>query len=275
MAPRVSIVIPVYNGMPYVQAAVESALNQDFQDLEVVVIDNASTDGTKEWLKYQSSPKLRVVFRDCTQPSASNWTQAVEAGSGEFLKLLCADDLLDQDIVSDQVHLFDKYPSVVIAASKRRIIDSHGYVRKKQHGLNGFRALESGESALRKCLIAGTNLLGEPGSVMFRTELIKSVMPWPTEWPYLTDLAIYADVMRFGQVASSFKVQASFRVSANSWSASLLEQQPAQFSQWKQSELERGFVSLSPWQELHARINLKARTLGRKIYFAREMGSKK
>ena len=274
MAPKVSIVIPVYNGMPYVQGAVESALAQNYPNVEVVVIDNFSSDGTTEWLKSLSNDNLRVVFRDSTQPSAANWTQAVNAGSGEFLKLLCADDLLDQDIVEDQVRLFEKYPSAVIAASKRRIIDSHGNVRKKQHGLNGFRVLESGESALKKCLIAGTNLLGEPGSVMFRADVVKRVMPWPTDWPYLTDLAIYADVMRFGQVVSNFKVQASFRVSAHSWSASLLEQQPAQFTQWKKHEIERGFVSLSPWQEVHARVNLKARTIGRKIYFAREIGDK-
>lgn len=274
MPPRVSIVIPVYNGMPYVQAALESALNQSYQNTEVIVIDNSSTDGTAEWLKSLSNPKLKIVFRNSTQPSAANWTQAVMAGSGEFLKLLCADDLLDLDIVADQLRLFKKYPTAAIAASKRRIIDSNGIVRKKQHGLNGFRELESGESALKKCLIAGTNLLGEPGSVMFRSELVKDVMPWPSEWPYLTDLAIYADVMRFGKVACSFKVQSSFRVSADSWSASLLGQQSAQFSQWKQHELDRGFVSLSTWEEGNARLNLKARTIGRRIFFAREISAK-
>lgn len=275
MPPRVSIVIPVYNGRPYVQAALESALNQSYQNTEVIVIDNASTDGTAEWLKSLSNPKLKIVFRNSTQSSAANWTQAVVAGSGEFLKLLCADDMLDNDIVGEQVRLLEKYPTAVMAASKRRIIDSNGIVRKKQHGLNGFRKLESGESALKKCLIAGTNLLGEPGSVMFRSELVKDAMPWPSEWPYLTDLAIYADLMQVGQVASSFKVQASFRVSAHSWSASLLGQQSAQFSQWKRYELDREFVSLSTWEEAHARLNLKARTIGRRIFFAREIGAQK
>jgi glycosyltransferase involved in cell wall biosynthesis len=274
MPPKVSIVIPVYNGMPYVQAALESALNQSYQNTEVIVTDNSSTDGTAEWLKSLSNPKLKIGFRNSTQPSAANWTEAVKSGSGEFLKLLCADDLLDLDIVEDQVRLLEKYPTAAIAASKRRIIDSNGIVRKKQHGLNGFRELESGESALKKCLIAGTNLLGEPGSVMFRSEFVKDVMPWPSEWPYLTDLAIYADVMRFGKVACSFKVQSSFRVSAQSWSASLLGQQSAQFSQWKRHELDRAFVSLSSWEEGRARLNLKARTIGRRIYFAREIGAK-
>ena len=275
MNPKVSIVIPVHNGMPYIMEALRSALEQDYENLEVLVVDNASQDGTTQWLKSQKDPRLSVIYRDELQPSTQNWTQAIQLATGTYTKLLCADDLLDPDITRTQAQLFELNPESVIAASRRRIIDSNGIVRKKQHGLNGFRELESGESALKKCLIAGTNLLGEPGSVMFRSEFVKDVMPWPSEWPYLTDLAIYADVMRFGQVACSFKVQSSFRVSAHSWSASLLGQQSAQFSQWKRHELDRAFVSLSPWEEGHARLNLKARTIGRRIYFAREIGAKK
>ena len=275
MNPKVSIVIPVHNGMPYIMEALRSALEQDYENLEVLVVDNASQDGTTQWLKSQKDPRLSVIYRDELQPSTQNWTQAIQLATGTYTKLLCADDLLDPDITRTQAQLFEMNPGSVIAASRRRIIDSNGIVRKKQHGLNGFRELESGESALKKCLIAGTNLLGEPGSVMFRSELVKDVMPWPSEWPYLTDLAIYADVMRFGPVACNFKVQSSFRVSAHSWSASLLGQQSAQFSQWKRHELDRGFVSLSPWEEGHARLNLKARTIGRRIYFAREIGAKR
>jgi hypothetical protein len=273
--PKVSIVIPVHNGMPYIRDALRSALDQDYENLEVLVVDNASQDGTTQWLKLQKDPRLSVIYRDELQPSTQNWTQAIQLATGTYTRLLCADDLLDPDITSTQVQLFEMNPGSVITASRRRIIDSNGFVRKKQHGLNGFRILESGESALKKCLIAGTNLLGEPGSVMFRSEVVKGVMPWPSEWPYLTDLAIYADVMRFGHVACSFKVQSSFRVSAHSWSASLLGQQSAQFSQWKRQELDRAFVSLSLWEEGHARLNLKARTIGRRIYFAREIGAKR
>jgi len=272
--PKVSIVIPVHNGMPYIMDALRSALEQDYENLEVLVVDNASQDGTTQWLKSQKDPRLSVIYRDELQPSTQNWTQAIQLATGTYTKLLCADDFLDPDITRTQVQLFEMNPGSVIAASRRRIIDSNGIVRKKHHGLNGFRELESGESALKKCLIAGTNLLGEPASVMFRSELVKEVMPWPSEWPYLTDLAIYADVMRFGPVVCNFKVQSSFRVSAHSWSASLLGQQSAQFSEWKQHELDRQFVTLSSWEEGHARLNLKARTIGRRIFFAREIGAK-
>ena len=73
-SPLVSIVIPVFNGMPYVQDAVRSALRQTYKNLEIHVLDNSSDDGTAPWLMSLEDPRLRVHFRDATQPVGDNWT---------------------------------------------------------------------------------------------------------------------------------------------------------------------------------------------------------
>lgn len=256
--------------MPYLKEAVTSALEQSYENIEVIVIENASTDTSAEWLKGQKDLRLRVVYRSELQSAGLNWTQAVHEGTGEYLKLLCADDLLDPTIVADQVAALEAQPQAVIVASKRRVIDSRGKVIKQTHGLTGLKQIEQGSSALRKCFLAGTNLLGEPASVLFRTSEIRAVMPWHTTWPYVTDVGTYAQVLRRGELLTINKVQASFRIAATSWSASLLSEQESQFALWQKSELGTGFVTLTLIEKTRSTVNRKLRTFARKLFFARE-----
>lgn len=270
MAPKVSIVIPTHNGMPYLKDSVASALQQTYENLEVIVVENASTDDSVEWLKSQTDQRLRVVYRADLQDAGLNWTQAVHESAGEYIKLLCADDLLDARIIADQVAALEDHPEAVMVASKRRVIDSQGKVIKHSHGLTGLKQIETGSAALKKCFLAGTNLFGEPASILFRATDIKAAMPWHTTWPYVTDIATYAQVLRRGHLVTINKVQASFRIATTSWSASLIGKQESQFAQWQKSEIETGFVSLSPLENARSAINLKFRTFARKLFFARE-----
>jgi glycosyltransferase involved in cell wall biosynthesis len=256
--------------MPYIKEALRSALEQDYENLEVLVVDNASQDGTTQWLKSQKDPRLSVTYRDELQPPAENWTQATQLATGSYTKLLCADDLLDPEITRTQVQLLETNPGSVMAASKRRIIDSHGKIVKKTHGLTGLLTCEDGPAALKKCFLAGTNLLGEPASILFRTEVIRQVMPWHDLWPYVTDIATYAQVLRIGDLVTSSQVQASFRIATTSWSASLVGEQEQQFADWQSSELDTNFVTLSKLQTVRSTVNLKLRTLARKMFFIRE-----
>jgi glycosyltransferase involved in cell wall biosynthesis len=94
-SPLVSIVIPVHNGGEHLIDSVRSALDQDYPNLEVVVIDNASNDGAVDLLHRLEDPRLQVHRYDELIPAADNWTRAVQAGKGTYTKLLCADDLLE------------------------------------------------------------------------------------------------------------------------------------------------------------------------------------
>lgn len=270
MRPKVSIVIPVYNGLPYLPFAVESALAQTYDNTEIIVVDNTSQDGTTQWLKGLDYPKVTVVYRNALQSAAENWTQATDLATGRYLKLLCADDLLDPDIVSSQVAILENNPKAAMAACRRSIINSEGKTLIKHHGLTGLSEYENGAEALRKCLIAGTNLIGEAAAVLFRSELIKAAMPWHSRWPYVTDLATYARVLRQGDLVTDKRVQASFRIAVTSWSASLLNQQEEQFREWQGDELATGFVHLTRWERTRSRTNLKVRTFARKLFFMRE-----
>lgn len=268
-ADLVSIVIPVYNGMPTLPAAVSGALAQTYRDLEVVVLDNASTDGGSDWLREQHDPRLRVIHRDVLQPAADNWTQAIAESRGSFVKLLCADDLIEPRTIEVQVADLVAAPSAVMASARRRVIDASGRVMRERHGLGSLRGVVDGTAAIRYCCVAGTNVLGEPSAVLFRGDEIRRAMPWTATWPYLIDLATYAQVLRSGGVVCNPEVLASFRVSATSWSASLIGQQYAQFRAWRDALLAGGDIRLSGAERARSDVNLRVRAFARQQYFRR------
>lgn len=267
--PLASIVIPVYNGMPFLIEAVLSALAQDYAPLEVVVVENNSSDGSAEWLRAQSDERLRVVYREATQPAGDNWTQAVLESTGDYVKLMCADDLIEPTAVGLQVRQILDHANVVMAASKRRIIDMDGSVMKSSHGLGSRSGVLDGRKALRDCLLAGTNTLGEPAAVMFDGPSIRSAMPWVATWPYMIDVATYAKVLSLGEVFCDRSVLASFRVSPDSWSSTLLELQPVQFRGWRDEVVRQQVVSFSAADRIRSEGALRLRTFARKRYFAR------
>ncbi len=63
-APRCSVVLPTYNRMHTLPRAVASALNQDEPDLELIIVDDGSTDGTRDWLAGLGDPRVRIVAAD-------------------------------------------------------------------------------------------------------------------------------------------------------------------------------------------------------------------
>ena len=267
--PLVSVVVPVFNGLPYVVGTVDSILSQDYSNLELHIVDNGSTDGTSDWLRSLDEARVSIVFRASTQSPEENWSQVTKLARGEFTKLVCADDLLAKDALTRQVSALLKEPSVVMAASQRDVIDSTGRVLKRNHGLGGLRGLVTGTDALRACLRAGTNLLGEPFSALFRTPALMAAMPWGGSSGYLTDLATYSRVIRNERLICLPGAIGSFRVSRGSWSVRIQQEQQSDFIQWREEVVSGGWI---PWTRKDAWISslsLGMRTRARHWYLRR------
>ena len=266
---RVSVTIPVFNGMPYIKAAAESAIDQLLETDELVVVDNASTDGTRGYLESITDPRVRVVLRKGTQPVEDNWTQAVLETRGTYVKLMCGDDLIEPGCLRTQVDILNADPDSVMVAGMRVIVDDRDQVLIRRHGLNGLPKRMSGAAALVRCMRAGTNLLGEPAATMFRGDAIREAMPWVGKWPYMLDLATYSKVLQRGDIALIHEPLARFRVSASSASAQMLSDQPKDFRRWRDWQRGQPHTNLGPMGVLQSELTLWARTTGRRLYFKR------
>ncbi|MFN8443095.1 MAG: glycosyltransferase family A protein [Caldilineaceae bacterium] len=108
--PRISVVVPVYNGARYLGAAIESILAQGWQRLELLVVDDGSTDQSVQ-IAEEYSPQVQCIRQANAGPGAAR-NRGVEAAQGEFLAFLDADDLWPPDKLALQIDYLYKHPAL-------------------------------------------------------------------------------------------------------------------------------------------------------------------
>jgi glycosyltransferase involved in cell wall biosynthesis len=228
--PLVSVVIPVLNGERHIDACMRSVLDQSYEHLEVVVADNASTDRTAEIARSFDDKRVRFLPTVTEQLSLhANWARGLESAKGEFVKIVCHDDLLMPECLSVQTELLHRHSNAVLVCGRRRIIDDRGRVLVRARGLgrlpkpSGTR-VASGGAIARACTRAGTNLLGEPASVLIR----RSALPDPLfdpRWHYTIDVEFYMRCIDHNNAVLDDRVLCCFRVSHKQLSATLAKSQ--------------------------------------------------
>jgi glycosyltransferase involved in cell wall biosynthesis len=125
---RVSIAIPAYNVEAFVGLSIESLLGQSYGDIEVVISDNASTDGTEEICRSYAAKDARVryVRRQTNIGGPGNFRYVFSLCSGELHKWSTADDYWHKDFVAKAVGVLDSNPDVVLCYPKTRMVDVTG-----------------------------------------------------------------------------------------------------------------------------------------------------
>lgn len=125
--PRVTIHMPTYNQGRFVGEAIESALNQTYQDYEVILSNNHSTDETDQVIaRYEGHPKLRVIRPPTFLDGAEHFRFCTAQSDSELFSYLCTDDVLRPRFLERLVGLLDRYPSAVFAHSAAEVIDEQG-----------------------------------------------------------------------------------------------------------------------------------------------------
>ena len=126
--PKVTIGIPVFNGETFLEDAVRSAREQTFDDLEIVISDNASTDSTAAMLDRFAAddPRIRVFRNETNLGAAPNYNRCFEEARGEYFKWLAHDDRMKPGYIAAMVEVLDRQPDAVLANAITDYIDEHG-----------------------------------------------------------------------------------------------------------------------------------------------------
>lgn len=175
--PRVSIGLPVYNGVPFVENAISSILSQSFEDFELIICDNASTDTTEEVCRRfaEQDQRVRYVRNERNMGAAWNFNHAFALARGEFFKWAAADDTFEPEFLARSVEVLDRDPGIVLVYSRTAHIDSAG--KTLDIRLNELQA-ESAEvvDRFRELIISGHSCVAVFGLVrrdaLARTSLI-------------------------------------------------------------------------------------------------------
>jgi glycosyltransferase involved in cell wall biosynthesis len=145
--PRVSVGMPVYNGERYIAQAIESILSQTFQDIELIISDNASTDATEQICREYAArdPRVRYYRSDRNRGASWNHNRVVELARGEYFKWQCHDDYCDPTFVEKCLAVVHNDPRVALCYSQFVRVDDQG----KRLGTKSSRVVGSAEPVER------------------------------------------------------------------------------------------------------------------------------
>ena len=274
-APRVSVCIPAYQAQDLIRAAVVSALRQTDDDLEVVVVDNASSDATVDRLRGIDDPRLRV-FRNTRNIGAfRNFNRAIALSRGRYIKLLCADDVLAPDCVGTMAAIFESDVRVGLCFCPREIeledpaeASSARWKEKHEAAHAQFGPLaevNEGSALLDAWIRSGLrdNWVGEPTSVMVSRRCLERTGTFPLRLHDRGDMDLWARAMLAHRVGFAERPLVRYLVRSGSLAADNRRTgRPWLDSLWMLEGLI-GFEEASPWRP--ALRSLRRRALGRSL----------
>lgn len=193
--PLVSICIPTYNRADMVGDAIASALSQDYPCVEVVVVDNASTDRTAEVVASFPDPRLRFVRNEENLGLFGNFNRCIELAKGSLIHILHSDDTIPSGFTGTCVRLFLSHPEVAMTFSPARI-----------EGGEVFPPADPGEDRIFtppdgfRAILRDRGLVACP-SVMVREEAYAEIGPFSPEYPYSSDLYEWLKLSRRHAIA--------------------------------------------------------------------------
>lgn len=133
---KVSVIIPVFNDGKYLDKAIRSVIKQPCQSIEIVVVDDGSTDAfTKDFLKSIRQPGIRVFFKQ-NEGVCLTRNFATSRATGEYILPLDADDILGENFLGEAVKILDERPSVKVVCGDVEMVGKRkGLKSMPQHSM--------------------------------------------------------------------------------------------------------------------------------------------
>ena len=227
---RVSLCMPTFNGERYLQPAIESALAQEAEALELVIVDDGSTDGTVDIVREFARRDRRVRLHENRERlgMAQNWNRAMELSGGEWVKFIFQDDLLAPACIGTMLRAANEsgrsmvacrrhflFEDTVTEAFRTTFLDyvgAHDLAR-----ITGGHADLSAEQFADIAVAAPRgNCVGEPTAVMFRRNLAAQVGLFDPALRQLTDWDMWLRLASRGGIAYIDDPLVSFRLHGSS-----------------------------------------------------------
>ena len=184
--PRITVLMPVYNGMPYIPEAVDSVLSQSETDWELIISDNGSMDGTRDYLRTLTDPRIRVHYHDTNLGIFGNLNFLLKQSRTDIAKILCADDVLLPDALTRIAAFMEERPWCAVSRCW-----AHGDNRR--FGPNGRDHLIGAlpkriyPQASNLLFAAFGNIVGNLSKAACRPKLVLDAAGFDQRFPYVGD----------------------------------------------------------------------------------------
>jgi len=182
--PLVSICIPAHNSEKFVGQTINCLLNQTWQNLEIVVVDDGSTDQTSQVLGQIYDSRVKY-FRQTNKGAAAARNEAFNQSSGDFIKFMDADDLLNAQCIEKQLLKINKLPDSIASAAWGRFYsdDASDFVYSVEEV---WKDLGGIEWLINSLLPTGANMM-QPGIFLVPRSIIEKAGPWDESLSLIDD----------------------------------------------------------------------------------------
>ncbi|PBC74231.1 glycosyltransferase family 2 protein [Fibrobacter intestinalis] len=194
--PFVSVIVPNYNHAPYLKQRLDSVFNQTFQDFEVIILDDCSTDNSKEIIEeYRNRPQTSHIIYNAINSGSpfKQWAKGFELAQGEYIWIAESDDWAELNFLEEMIRILDKHESLTLAFCE----SFWEFSEKTVFGQTSLRdSFFNGLEFIQKRQIYG-NCIVNASSVLFRKKFLSNI---PTDyqdfqgsgdyilWSYLCEL---------------------------------------------------------------------------------------
>jgi glycosyltransferase involved in cell wall biosynthesis len=173
-SPRVTVGMPAYNAERFIGEAIESMLAQTFREVEIVISDNASTDGTAEICAgyVARDDRIRYVRNATNLGACRNYSNLVGMARGEYFKWASSNDTCHPDYVRRCVEVLDAHPDVVLVCSRTRLIE--GTAASGIEYTDAIHIMDaSPEERWKKYVLSREAAMNNAMNGLFRTEVLR------------------------------------------------------------------------------------------------------
>lgn len=223
MQPLVSICIPAYNNERYIKDTLESIVEQTYKNIEIIVVDDQSQDGTVDIINSINDERIKLYKNEKNLGMVGNWNRCLELTTGEFVKLVCADDMVHRNAIEREVEILTKYQNVNLVESDTQLVDVNG----KKAGVFK-RYPKSGVvdgKKVAKCSLMLKNFFGAPVNNTFRRSILKKIGGFDTTFTYILDFDMWVRIACQGDIYIIHEPLNSFRVRKDSNTGDLIGNQ--------------------------------------------------
>jgi glycosyltransferase involved in cell wall biosynthesis len=224
----VSVCIPSYNGSKYLAAALESVEQQTYENIEILVSDDGSTDDTLPLLNvFAKRTKYPfIILKHSPSGIGANWNNAMKHSKGEYIKFLFQDDLLLPNCIEEMVSVLDTEKEIGLVASKRSIIIQEEETKEIKDWFENYSNLQSSLELTKENRylldrsffkqphfnLIPVNKIAEPSGILFRKSLIKEIGCFREDMIQVLDIEFYNRVLKKSKIAILNKSLFAFRL---------------------------------------------------------------
>lgn len=201
--PLVSVIIPNYNHAPFLRERIDSVLNQTYRDFEVIVLDDKSSDNSREVIEsYRDNPQIaHIVYNEVNSGSTfKQWQKGFELAKGDYIWIAESDDVAHPDFLKKLIAAIDGDKQVSLAASAITLIDENGNVTGHASISKCKRQRKyAGKDFITENMLLGNHLFNA-SSAIFRRDVLTKIPKQYTAMKASGDYMFWVELANTGNV---------------------------------------------------------------------------